>query len=152
MWALSFPHQAAGEDIAVTSSWYFNAPATASIEAEGYLARVQLNSPEELEKALLRADELFRLGLANQVQSPLAFVLHGPEVAIFFRENYERYKPLVDLAARLSALGVIEVNVCRTRMGVLGREPSVLLPFVGTVPFGPAEIDRLINEEKFVYF
>ena len=118
----------------------------------GYLARIEQNSPEEIVQALLRAESLFRDGAALQIAEPLVFVLHGPEVAIFFRENYGKYKSVVDLAARLSALEVIDVRVCRTRMGVLGREDGALVPFVTTVPFGPAEVERLIDNEKFVYF
>jgi|GEM_PF-1174504 len=135
---------------------YFNALPPAQLPRielpSGYLARIELNSSKELGHALQRAEILFREGTALRVSEPLAFVLHGPEVAIFFRENYEEYKSIVDLAARLSALDVIDVRVCRTRMGVLGRSPTVLLPFVGTVPFGPAEVERLVDDKKFVYF
>lgn len=118
----------------------------------GYLARIQLDSPQEIEEALLRAEQLFLSGQVETGDNPLAFVLHGPEVAIFLRENYGRYKKIVDLAARLTAFEVVDVRVCETRMGILGREKSALVPFVGTVPFGPAEVDRLLNQEKYVYF
>jgi|GEM_PF-251366 len=128
------------------------APPLLTAGSSGYLARIALNSPEDVLAALERAEELFGDKHANQQASPLAFVLHGPEVAIFFKDNYQEHKAIADLAARLSALEVIDLKVCRTRMGVLGREPSELLPFVETVPFGPAEIERLLNKEKFVYF
>lgn len=82
----------------------------------------------------------------------IAFVLHGPEVEIFFRENYRRYKPIVDLAARLSALRVVDIKICRTRLRHLDAREESLFPFVGSVPFGPAEIERLTGEEGFVYF
>ncbi len=118
----------------------------------GFLARIELDSPDEIKRALLRAEELFQKVSQQPSEAPLSMVLHGPEVAIFLKENYSEYKSIVDLAARLSAFEVIDIKVCRTRMGVLGRPPTELVPFVGTVPFGPAEIDRLINDEKFVYF
>ncbi len=79
-------------------------------------------------------------------------VLHGPEVEIFSRYNYSRFKEIVDLAARLTAFGVIEINVCETRMGSMGLQPNHLFPFVGTVPFGPAEVSRLLEEEDYLYF
>jgi len=118
----------------------------------GYLARIQQNSPEEVEQALLRAEKLYVEGELPEDLPPVAFVLHGPEVEIFFRGKYKQYKSIVDLAARLSAFGVIDVSVCRTRMGVLGQDPAVLYPFVSTVPFGPAEVERVLGQEKYVYF
>ncbi len=120
--------------------------------AQGYLARIQQNSPKDVEKALLRAEELYLQDEITSEYPPLAFVLHGPEVAIFFKQNYRQYKSIVDLAARLSAFGVIHVAVCETRMGVLGQDPAGLYPFVRTVPFGPREVERLLVDEEYVYF
>ncbi len=120
--------------------------------AGGYLARLHTSSPAELEAALVRAEELFFGAGAGGEFEPVAFVLHGPEVAVFFKDNYRQYKRIVDLAARLSAFEVLEIKVCETRMGVLGRNRSVLQPFVDTVPFGPREIDRLLDDERYVYF
>lgn len=122
------------------------------LQALGYLARIQQDSPEDVKRALLRAEELY---IENEIPEgfpPIAIVLHGPEVAIFFKQNYKIYKPIVDLAARLTAFGVIDVSVCQTRMGVLGQDPSGLFPFVKTVPFGPLEVERLLNQKEYVYF
>ena len=118
----------------------------------GYLAQLQLHSPQDLENALKRAEMLFVDGRLIDGHKPVSFVVHGPEVSVFFRENYDLYKPILDLAAKLTAFNVIDIRICETRMGVLGRDKSVLVPFVGTVPFGPAEESRLINAEEFVYF
>jgi intracellular sulfur oxidation DsrE/DsrF family protein len=68
------------------------------------------------------------------------------------RDRYQKNKHLVDLAARLTAFNVVDIRVCETRMGVLGQPVSSLVPFVSTVPFGPAEVDRLVNEEEYLYF
>lgn len=118
----------------------------------GYLTRIEKNDPEEVEQALLRAEQYYLNNNLSNALPIIAFVLHGPEVEIFFRDNYSRYKPIVDLAARLSALNVVDIKVCRTRLRALETEPSSLFPFVGSVPFGPAEIERLTGEEGFVYF
>lgn len=120
--------------------------------APGYLARINNSSPDGLRSALERAEMLFMEGRLRSELPPASFVLHGPEVAVFFRENYSSNKNLIDLAARLSAFGVVDIQICETRTGVLGRDRSALLPFVGTVPFGPAEEQRLIDKEKYVYF
>ena len=117
-----------------------------------HIARIVVNSPEELENALLRAEALYERGDVTTDDNPFAFVLHGPEVSIFLKDNYAQYKPIVDLAARLSAFNVVDVTVCETRMGVLGAEKASLAPFVKTVPFGPLEVDRLVDSEGYVYF
>lgn len=119
---------------------------------QGFLALINQNSPEEVEQALLRAEQLFLQNNASANIPPLAVVLHGPDVAIFLRENYAKYKNIVDLAAKLSALNVVDLSVCETRMGVLGRQKTELLPFVNTVPFGPAEERRLLNEKGYRHF
>lgn len=118
----------------------------------GYLARIMLDSPEEVEKALLRAEELYKNGKVSDADNPLAFVLHGPEVEIFFKDNYEQYKSIVDLAARLSAFKVVDVKVCSNRLNRFGETKEALPAFVETVPFGPQEVERLIVKEKYVYF
>ncbi len=120
-------------------------------DVAGYLARIEKNSPEELERALKRAEMLFLEGTLKGQADPAIFVIHGPEVGVFFKDNYPKYRSLVDLAARLTAFKVIDIRVCETRIGVLGRERNVLMPFVGTVPFGPAEEQRLVDEEGYVY-
>ncbi len=120
----------------------------------GYLARVERNDPGEVEQALRKAEQYYLDNNINMnpAMPAIAFVLHGPEVEIFFRKNYRHYKPIVDLAARLSALEVIDIKICRTRLRQLGSTEESLFPFVGSVPFGPAEIERLTGEEGFVYF
>lgn len=120
-------------------------------ESAGYLARYKLNSPKELESALKRAEMLLLDGSVPQGASPVSFVVHGPEVQVFFRENYRQYSEIVDLAARLTAFKVIDIRVCETRTGILGRDKNALYPFVGTVPYGPKEVERLLGQQ-YIYF
>ena len=121
--------------------------------APGYLVRIDQNKPEEVEAALLRAEALYADSAALTLGSPpIALVLHGPEAKIFFRENYKRYKNIVDLAARLTAFQVVDIKVCRTRLRFLEQNEESLFPFVGTVAFGPDEIARLTEEEGYVRF
>ena len=117
-----------------------------------YLARVLLNSPADVQSALMRAKALLDKGLVGVSDPPVSFVLHGPEVAIFLRENYDQYRDIVDLAAQLSAFKVIDVKVCRTRLANIGGSEQQLVPFVGTVPFGPVEVKRLLEDEDYIYF
>ncbi|MEZ5529232.1 MAG: acyl-CoA transferase [Porticoccaceae bacterium] len=121
-------------------------------DIQGYLARIEQNNPEEVEAVLKRAEQFYLSQGMRQDFSPVVFVLHGPEVAIFFKENYLRYRPIVDLAAKLSAFRVVDIKVCDTQSHGLGMDMKTLLPFVGTVPLGPVEERRLIETEKYLYF
>lgn len=118
----------------------------------GYVARINNDSPEEVADALKRAERLYIEGKLVELSDPLAIVLHGPEVEIFFKDKYEQYKDIVDLAARLSAFGVINLRVCETQTGIMGRNRSSIHSFIGTVAFGPSEIKRLLNQQSYVYF
>jgi len=121
-------------------------------EVAGYLARIEKNNPEEVAEVLRRAEQFYLNEGMRQDFSPVVFVLHGPEVSIFFRENYLRYRSIVDLAAKLSALKVVDIKVCETQSHGLGLDLKTLLPFVGTVPVGPVEESHLIEVEKYIYF
>jgi len=125
---------------------------TESANPDGYLARILSDSPEEVADALSRAEALYLEGKLTGNAKPIAIVLHGPEVEIFFKDNYDEYKNIVDLAARLSAFGVVDVKVCETQTGILGRSRSSVHSFIGTVPFGPTEVKRLLNQQNYVYF
>ncbi len=82
---------------------------------------------------------------------PIAFVLHGPEVISLLTPNYDSNRPLVDLAARLSALKYIDLKVCRRWLGGNSIDAADLPPFIGTVPYGVEETQRLMSDD-YVYF
>lgn len=71
------------------------------LSAPGYVARIGLDDPTLVEAALLRAESYYLAADFTTRLLPLVLVLHGSEVAIFFRENYPRCKAVVDLAARV---------------------------------------------------
>lgn len=121
-------------------------------ESGGFLAEITVNSPEEVEQALKRAEQLFEQGAVTADTGPATFILYGPEASIFLKENYSKNKEIVDLAARLSAFKVVDIKVCEIHLGYLGRDKNAIHPFVTTVPYGPGEVDRLIKEENFSYF
>jgi intracellular sulfur oxidation DsrE/DsrF family protein len=123
----------------------------------GYLARINLDKADQVYEALQRAEAYFQKkqqsspNLALMVP-PIAFVIYGSDVGMFFRENYSDFKPIVDLAARLSALEVIDIKVCQVSYEREGLDKATLLPFVTTVPFGPAEISRLLDDQQYEFF
>jgi len=121
--------------------------------APRYVARIQLHTADELMGSLLRAEALQQQGdFKVGEDAPIVFVLHGPEAKALFLDHYNDNKALVDLAARLSAFNVVDIKVCETWMGSHSLDASQLQPFIGTVPYGPAEEKRLLNKEKYIYF
>lgn len=129
------------------------AQAQADTEDPRYLVAIELHTEEELLQALQRSEQLLNQGiLSRHSPSPVRFVLHGPEAKILLLQNYPRYKATVDLAARLSAFGVVDLKVCETWMGGNRVNSEELPPFVGTVPYGPDEIRRLMKEQEYIYF
>ena len=102
--------------------------------------------------ALERAEAYYQQEGLNLSHPPVAFVIFGPPVSIFFKENYQKNQKVVDLAAKLMALKVIDVKVCQFSYIKAGLDGENLLPFVSTVPFGPDELTRLIEDEDYSYF
>lgn len=129
-------------------------PREISSEISGdFVAAIELHTTVELHAVLERADQLLVDGVALQSQpASVTFVLHGPEVRSLLRQNYLEHKATVDLAARLSALGVVDIKACETWMGGNGVNPDNLQPFVGTVNYGPREVSRLVEEEGYIFF
>jgi intracellular sulfur oxidation DsrE/DsrF family protein len=118
-----------------------------------YLAEFELHTAQEMQAFLLRAEQLMIDGAIPLDGEPrVAFVLHGPEVRILLRKNYLQNKAVVDKAAALSALGVVEIKACRTWMGGDGIDPADLQFFVETVPYGPSEVRRLVERENYINF
>ncbi len=122
-------------------------------QVERFVAQIELNTAEELAAVLRKAEQLAaEPDFDHSKHHPVAFVLHGPEAEVLLSHNYRQNKSLVDLAASLSALNIIDVKVCKTWMGGRELDESQLLPFVGTVPYGPGELQRLMKDENYVYF
>ena len=73
----------------------------------------------------------------------IAMVLHGPDIRIFAKENYSRFKDIVDLAERLDADNVIDFKACATTAAERGFSDSAFPAFIELVPYAPDEIRRL---------
>ena len=116
-----------------------------------YLANIELHTTVELFDVLKRSQMLFDDGELSQ-EAPVAVVLHGDEARAFLRQDYSENKSLINLAARLTALGAVDIQVCEMWMGSQSLDANQLQPFVSVVPSGPGEIRRLIAEENYIYF
>ncbi len=124
-------------------------PATPAPEAR-YLFQVVLHTPAEIEKLLARAEQLAATQRPSDRRAGIALVLHGPEVELFARRNYAKYRQLVDRAAKLDADGVIEVKMCQTEMRSRGIREQDVPGFIELVPYGPDEEERL-KRRGYVY-
>lgn len=126
-------------------------PATSLTTEEGrYLFNVTLHTPEEIAGLLARAEELAKTMRADSRHAGIALVLHGPEIEIFAKKNYSRFRKTVDQAARLDAGRIIEVKMCRTAMKNLGIKEEDIPAFIELVPYGPDEEKRL-RRDGYVY-
>lgn len=84
--------------------------------------------------ALMKATSEFG---PNEID-PLKIVIvsHGPEVVVWAKKNYAKYRDIVDRAASLAKQGV-RIEICRNAAGAQGFKPEDLHGFVTVVPAGP---------------
>ena len=109
-----------------------------------FLAQLHAHTPDELASLLNRA-ESWAAEENSYPEHPIAIVLHGSEANVFIKENYPKYKQLVDQAAKLDAFKVIDIKICERWMGFNNVKRNQLPPFLDTVPLGPIEEKRLIK-------
>ena len=131
-------------------------PATAQEPDSGgvrYVADIELQNSQQLIELLQRASQLLLDGVAAQDGIPeVSFVLHGPVIKDLLKQNYAGNLQMVNLAARLSALQVVEIKVCRTWMGLNDLEESDLQPFVVPVNLAGSEVERLREKKNYLDF
>lgn len=114
------------------------------------VADISVHSVEELQTLFSRVEELLERPRSGDEAALISLVLHGPEVQFFALKNYSQYKSIVDRAAKLAALGAVEINICQTQMRKQGIESDEVPAFLNQVPFGPGEVERLLTD-GYVY-
>ena len=107
---------------------------------------ISVHTLEGLKVLLDRAEELAMRPQAQGGEASVVLVLHGPEVEFFSIRNYEKYKDIVDQAARLDAFDVVDVKICQTMLDIQGIERDDIPSFIEQVPLGPDEVDRLVRQ------
>ena len=127
------------------------APLTESLPAEGEaplraVLDISVHTIEGLKVLFDRAEKLAMRPQAPGGEASVVLVLHGPEVQFFSIRNYEKYKEIVDQAARLDAFDVVDVKICQTMMDIEGVERDDIPSFIEQVPIGPGEVERLLQE------
>jgi intracellular sulfur oxidation DsrE/DsrF family protein len=114
------------------------------------VADISVHTQEELMILFDRVEGLLERPRTGDETALLNLVLHGPEVEFFAVRNYPQYKTVVDRAAKLAALGAVDISICQTQMRNLGIATDEVPSFLRQVPFGPDEVERLIDN-GYVY-
>jgi len=114
----------------------------------GYVFSVTVNTVQQLDVVLSRAEDLRELFNPDE-HSKIAIVLHGDELQLFQKDNYSSNQSVVERARLLDQGNIIDIKACQTMMRTLDIEQNELPSFIEQVPFAPAEIERLQNEEGF---
>ena len=135
--------------VVALSSFAQNLP----VEEQYYVADIELQTAEEFQQLLERAEQFLILEDSfPEDEAKVTLVLHGPVLRSLLRENYLQNKALVDLAASLSALEVIDVKACSTWMAGNNINSENLQPFIEIVTYGPTEVERLVKDRGYLYF
>ena len=112
---------------------------------------ITVHTIDELKVLFDRAEELALAPQPPGSEASVVLVLHGPEVEFFAISNYNKYKDIVDQAARLDAFDVVDVKICQTMMEISGIPRDDIPAFIEQVPLGSAEVEKLVRE-GYVYF
>ena len=122
--------------------------AAAQDRPPGYVFSVTVNSPQQLDVVLERAEDLRELFNPDE-HGKIAIVLHGNELQLFQKNGRSLNQSVVERARLLDEDNIIDIKACQTMMRTLEIEQSELPSFIEQVPFAPAEIERLQKEQDF---
>ena len=114
----------------------------------GFVFDITVQNEEQLDAILNRADKL-RGQFSPDQHGRIALVLHGMELEIFRKQNYQKYMTIVEKARILDQQNLIDIKACQTVMQNLQIEQSELPDFIEQVPLAPVEIERLQKEKGY---
>lgn len=122
-----------------------------SAYAEGEFIDIYPKSQEEIQLILDTVNQQLQSPATEQAP-PIIMMLHGKEAARFLKSAYADNMSLIDQTAKLSAFGLLDVKICETWLKKNRHEHTELFPFIGTVPYGAGELERLSEEEGYTEF
>lgn len=112
-----------------------------------YLFSVTLHTKKEIKSLLTRAESLSRaLKPSKKNHAGIALVLHGREIGLFDKKNYQKFRGIVDKAAHLDASNILEIKICKTIMDAMNIKKEDIPSFIEIVPYGPDEEERLLKQ------
>jgi intracellular sulfur oxidation DsrE/DsrF family protein len=114
----------------------------------GYVFDITVQNETELDVILNRAENL-RGQFSPNEHGRITLVLHGEELRLFQKSNYNRFMRIVDRAKQLDQQDLVDIKACQTAMENLNIPSSELPEFIEQVPFAPVEIERLQREQGY---
>ena len=114
----------------------------------GYVFDITVQNVEQLDAILNRADQL-RGQFSPDQHGRIALVLHGQELELFRKRNYQQYMSIVEKARSLDQQNLVDIKACQTVMQNLQIERSELPDFIEQVPLAPVEIERLQRQQGY---
>ena len=114
----------------------------------GYVFDITVQNVEQLDAVLDRADQL-RGQFSPDQHGRIALVLHGRELELFRKRNYQQYMGIVEKARSLDQQNLVDIKACQTVMQNLQIEMSELPDFIEQVPLAPVEIERLQEQQGY---
>lgn len=121
---------------------------TPGYKADGYVFDITVENEQQLDAILKRA-EVLKGQFSPDQYGRIALVLHGEELRLFQKSNYQRFMSIVDKARELDRDHLIDIKACQTVMDYLNIKQSDLPDFIEQIPYAPAEIERLVKEQNY---
>ena len=107
-----------------------------------------MQNVEQLDAILNRADQLKGQFSPNDF-GRIELILHGMELNLFRKKNYQKYMRIVEKARALDQQNLVDIKACQTVMQSLMIDQSELPDFIEQIPYAPAEIEQLEIKKKF---
>ena len=117
-----------------------------NIGNKSYLFDVSNHSIEEMEALLARAREISQFDSNEYKDLDIVMILHGPDIDWFTQQNQEKNMKLIELAAELDQLEIIDMKVCETAMDKRGIKREDIPAFIESVPYAPDEMKKLLQD------
>ena len=114
-----------------------------------YLFDVNKHDVEELRALLSRIEVITETSPEAFQDLEIVLVLHGPDINLFRHKHAKENRQLVELAAKLDSLNVVDIKACETSMDYQGIDARELPPFIETVPYAPDTIQTL-KEQGYI--
>lgn len=116
--------------------------------APGYVFDITVQNTRQLDAIFKRADRLKGQFSPNE-HGRIALVLHGEELRLFQKSNYNEFMKIVDKARQLDQQNLIDIKACQTAMDFYQIDQTELPDFIEQVPLAPVEIERLQKEKGY---
>lgn len=111
-----------------------------------YLLDVSDQNPAQIKSLLNRAEEVSISTTSSGATSRIVMVIHGPNIDLFDKKNYLQNRELIEQAARLDALNVIDFKVCQRTATSRGIKKTSFPDFLEVVPFASIELNSLAEK------